>query len=73
MPHQPPTPSGGRQGVQNEKRKQKTIILSIKYLKVHISSLRIWEIHGLVTNNLELHWLIIKAMTTENLNGLNQC
>jgi len=40
---------------------------------VHIRSLRIWEIHSLVANNLELHWLIIKAMRTENLNGLNQC
>lgn len=34
-------------------------------------SLRIWEIHSLVTNDLELHWLIIEAMTSENLNGLD--
>ena len=34
-------------------------------------SLRIRKIHSLVANNLKLNRLIIKAMTTKNLNGLN--
>lgn len=35
-----------------------------------IKFLHICKIYSLVTNNLELNWLIIEAMTTKNLNGL---
>jgi hypothetical protein len=55
------------------KMRKENNFLEHEVLQVHIRSLRIWEIHSLVANNLELHWLIIKAMRTENLNGLNQC
>lgn len=40
-------------------------------LLVQSKKVRIQEIHSLVANNLELHWLIIKAMPTKNLDGLH--
>lgn len=35
--------------------------------------LHVCEVHSLVTDNLEMHRLIIEAIATENLNDFNQC
>lgn len=55
--------------VTRKHNRWKTYKMEISLIWIIEKPLRVGKVHRLITNNLELHRLIIKAMATKNLDG----